>query len=56
MYFDTTIDYIVTGRKCIVVDDEEHQKSSSGAPTEFSYNNNKIKEVQERTRILRIED
>ena len=24
MYFDTTIDYIVTGRKCIVVEDEEH--------------------------------
>ena len=24
VYFDTTIDYIVTGRKCIVVKDEEH--------------------------------
>ena len=24
VYFDTTIDYIVTGRKCIVVEDEEH--------------------------------
>ena len=23
VYFDTTIDYIVTGRKCIVVEDEE---------------------------------
>ena len=24
VYFDTTIDYIVTGRKSIVVEDEEH--------------------------------
>lgn len=24
VYFDTTIDYIVTGRKCIVVENEEH--------------------------------
>lgn len=35
-YFNTTIDYIVTGRKCVVVEDEKQSnntKSRSGATT-----------------------